>query len=266
MACATPTALKSGGPSPLVSLVLAQTGSAPLAPQPISASEIEAAQALLAQARAQLEPEQYALLERELVEAESAFQRYAALARASGEVAEVARGAEALVGARSAAQLAEELGPISRVGPVLVALAVLWPSSSIATQSEELPPKLVAEIDLQAALQRVVRDSRRVGEEIEAARRSQGAPDSSKAAGPSPGKAGAGRPPGGPPCLHIGTRGRGASIPPGAPPAMMTCTYLCGDKQVEVPVLGNSSLDCLKPEHLREAARKAAGERAARER
>lgn len=251
LACATPTPPRSGGPSPLVSLVLAQ------APQRINAAEIEAAQALLSQARTQLEPGQYALLERELVEAESAFQRYAALARASGEVAEVARGAEALVGARSAAQIAEELGPISRVGPVLVALAVLWPSSSIATQSEELPPKLVAEIDLQAALQRVVRDSRRVGEEIEAARRPQGARDSSKAAGPLPGKAGAGRPPGDPPCYHVGTNGSGAYRPAGAPPDWITCVYACGEKQVEVTILGKSGSDCERPEPLEQARRKA---------
>ncbi len=239
-------------------VVLGQVGPVPVAGSPIGVAELEAARALLAQAQAQLRPEQFELLERELIEAEGAFQRYSALARASGEAAEVVRGAEALAGARRATQIADGLGTVSRVGPMLVALALLWPRTSIATQSEELPPRQVAQRDLEAALQRVATDSRRMGEEIEAARRSRAQPASSKAAGAASQKAGSGQPPGDPPCYHVGTTGSGAYRPQGAPASLLKCWYSCGTaKPFSLDVWGHSDADCKRPELFERARREA---------
>lgn len=67
-----------------------------------------------------------------------------------------------------------------------------------------------------------------------------------------------------PPCTHIGTEGRGAFIGANRPPALMKCTYLCGDIQVVVPVMGNFSADCLKQINFERAAREAEKIRAAR--
>ena len=52
-------------------------------PPTIGVAEIEAAKALLAQAKGALQPQQYELLERGAVEAQQAFQRYSALALAT---------------------------------------------------------------------------------------------------------------------------------------------------------------------------------------
>src|SRR3954471_11569195 len=114
----------------LASFVMGQ-GAAP----PIGWAEIESAKALLVGAKGELQPQQFELLEQELVEAETAFQRFSALARAGGEAAEVARGAEALVAAQRTSQLTEGLITLARAGPRLVALAMLWPAST-ATQSQ----------------------------------------------------------------------------------------------------------------------------------
>src|SRR5690348_5461622 len=94
----------------VLAMALAQVGPAPQGPaQTISWADIERAKTLLAQARGELQPQQFEVLEQELVQAESAFQRFSTLAKARGQTAEVARGAEALVGAQRASQIAAEL-------------------------------------------------------------------------------------------------------------------------------------------------------------
>lgn len=149
--------------APLASLLLAQG-----APPTIGQAEIERAKALLVQAKGELQPQQYQLLEQDLAEAEAAFQRFSSLAKASGEPAEVARGAEALVAAQRASQMVEGLTSVSRTGPLLVALALVWPAST-ASQSQERPPKFVAGIDLEASLQRLATHAQQVAEQMKAA-------------------------------------------------------------------------------------------------
>src|SRR4051812_28349079 len=96
-ACATP-APRPEAPSPLANLVLGQAGPPPT----IEWAELEHAKALLTEATGELQPQQYELLEEDLVQAEAAFQRFSTLAKAGGEAAEVVRGAEALTGAQRA--------------------------------------------------------------------------------------------------------------------------------------------------------------------
>ena len=164
--------MKPAGTSALL-VVLAtsafgQGAPAPPVPPTIGGAEIEAAKALLAQARQALQPQQYQVLEKGLVEAETAFQRFSSLAKASGKAAEVARGAEALTGAQRASQFAARLGAVSRAGPALVALALLWPSST-ATQEQDYPSWMKARHELEMKLRQVAMDSQRVSEELEAA-------------------------------------------------------------------------------------------------
>jgi hypothetical protein len=147
----------------LVNLVLAQSS-----PPTIGQAEIERAKTLLVEAKGELQPQQYQMLEQDLAEAETAFQRYSSLAKASGESAEVVRGAEALVAAQRASQWTEGLTTVSRAGPLLVALAIVWPAST-ATQSQERPPKFVARIDLEASLQKLATHAQQVAEQMKVA-------------------------------------------------------------------------------------------------
>src|SRR5262249_53280001 len=148
----------------LVWMVLVQPS-----PGPIGWTELQRVKVLLEAARSELAPEQYEALGKELGDAEAAFQKFSTLARASGQAAEVARGAEALTGAQRASQVAEDLGEtLGRVGPALVALALLWPSST-ATQSEDYPKWLDAKLEAEAKLRELSAHSRQVAAELEAA-------------------------------------------------------------------------------------------------
>lgn len=104
--------------------------SAPAAPTTeearIGKAELARARSLLSEARNELEPRQYELLDNKLTEAERAFGRFEEFAKATGRAAEVARGTEGLAEARSGS----ELGELTRVGPLLAFLVLLWPSST----------------------------------------------------------------------------------------------------------------------------------------
>lgn len=163
----------------VVTLALGQGASPPSPPPTIGWAEIERAKALLEAAKGELQPGQYELLESELVQAETAFQRFSALAKASGEAAEVVRAAEALTIARRTSLLTEGLNAVSRVGPSLVALALLWPAET-ATESQERPPKFVAKIDLEASLKKLAASSQKVAEEMKAAAPQQSAQPAKK--------------------------------------------------------------------------------------
>jgi hypothetical protein len=147
----------------LANLMLAQS-----APPTIGQAEIERAKVLLVEAKGQLQPQQYQLLEQDLVEAEVAFQRYSSLAKAGGESAEVVRGVEALVAVQRASQVTEGLTTVAGAGSLLVALAALWPAST-ASQSQERPPKFVARIELEASLRRVAAHGQQVAEQLKVA-------------------------------------------------------------------------------------------------
>jgi len=161
--------MKSALVATMVGIALGQGAPSPQTPPPtIGWAEIERAKAMLAAAKGELQPKQYELLESELVEAETAFQRFSALVKASGEAAEVVRAPEALTGAQRASLLTEGLSALTRAGPSLVALALLWPAET-ATESQERPPKFVARIDLEASLRKLAASSQKVAEEMQAA-------------------------------------------------------------------------------------------------
>src|SRR5687767_14630739 len=82
----------------------------PQLPPTIGVAELEAAKALLAQAQETLRPEQYQRLQKGLVEAEGAFQRFAKVAQARGKAAQVARAAQALTAAQRVSKITEGLG------------------------------------------------------------------------------------------------------------------------------------------------------------
>ncbi len=137
--------------SPRIRLV-----SAPMEPAPdrswIGKADLDKARALLSRARKDIEPHQWEQLDRKLTAAERAFERFSRAARTSGQAAEVARGAEGLAqaGRASEAPLA-----LSRVGPVLVALVLLWPSSTAGPESDSHPPWVDAQRVLEARLRDV---------------------------------------------------------------------------------------------------------------
>jgi hypothetical protein len=87
------------------------------------------ARALLSEARNELEPHQWKLLDSKLAEAERAFERFNRLASAAGKAAEVARGAEGVAEA-GRANAPDGVGVARGAGPLLVLLMLLWPAST----------------------------------------------------------------------------------------------------------------------------------------
>jgi hypothetical protein len=151
--------------------------SAPMEPAPersrIGKVDLDQARALLSRARKDLEPRQWESLDRKLTAAERAFERFSRAARTSGQAAEVVREVEGLAqaGRASEAPLA-----LSRVGPVLVALVLLWPSSTAGPESDSRPPWVDAQLELEARLRDVSESSRHLMAELEAQPRPAKAP------------------------------------------------------------------------------------------
>ena len=151
--------------------------SAPMEPAPerswIGKADLDKARALLSRARKDIEPRQWKQLDRELTAAERAFERFSRAARTSGQAAGVARGAEGLAqaGRASEAPLA-----LSRVGPVLVALVLLWPSSTARPEIDRRPPWVDAQREFEARLRDVSEASRQLMVDLEAQPRAAKAP------------------------------------------------------------------------------------------
>ncbi|HYO57410.1 MAG TPA: DUF6310 domain-containing protein [Archangium sp.] len=139
----------------------------------IGKADLDKARALLSRARKGLEPRQWEQLDRKLTAAERAFERFSRAARTSGQAAEVARGAEGLAqaGRASEAPLA-----LSRVGPALMALILLWPSSTAGPEHDSRPPWVDAQRELEARLRDVSESSRQLMAELEAQPRAAKAP------------------------------------------------------------------------------------------
>ncbi len=150
--------------SPRIQLV-----SAPIEPAPeqsrIGKADLDKARAQLSRARQDIESRRLEQLDRQLTAAERAFERFSRAARTSGQAAEVARGAEGLAQAGRASQAPLAL---SRVGPVLVALVLLWPSSTAEPESDSRPPWVDAQREFEARLRDVSESSRQLMVELEA--------------------------------------------------------------------------------------------------
>ena len=127
--------------------------------------DLEQARALLSRARGELEPRQWAALDRKLTAAERAFERFSTAAQTSGRAAEVAREAEGIAQAGRARMVAEAL---SRVGPLLVGLVLLWPSSTAAPEFDSRPPWSDAQLEFEARLRGVSEVSQQIMVELEA--------------------------------------------------------------------------------------------------
>jgi hypothetical protein len=139
----------------------------------IGRADLDRVRALLSRARHDLEPRQWEALERKLTAAERAFERFSTAAKASGQAAEVVRGAEGLAQAGRARTFA---GALSRVGPLLVGLVLLWPSSTAGLESDSRPPWVDAQREFEARLRDVSEASRQLMVELEAQPRPAKAP------------------------------------------------------------------------------------------
>jgi hypothetical protein len=158
--------------SPRIQLV-----SAPMEPAParsrIGKADLDKARVLLSRARKDIEPRQWEQLDRKLTAAERAFERFSRAAKASGQAAEVARGAEGFAQAGRAGTLAEAL---PRVGPLLAVLVLLYPSSTAGPESDSRPPWVDAQREFEARLQDVSESSRQLMAALEAQPRATKAP------------------------------------------------------------------------------------------
>ncbi|WP_147332722.1 DUF6310 domain-containing protein [Archangium gephyra] len=131
----------------------------------IGKADLDQARALLSRARNDLEPRHWESLDRKLTSAERAFERFSRAAKTSGQATEVVRGAEGLA---QAGRVSTVAGALSRVGPVLVALVLLWPSSTAGPESDSCPPWGDAQLEFEARLRDVSESSRQLMAELEA--------------------------------------------------------------------------------------------------
>ena len=139
----------------------------------IGRADLEQARSLLSRARNDLEPRQWEVLDRKLTAAERAFERFSSVAKTSGQAAEVVRGAEGVTQAGRARTLA---GALFRVGPLLVGLVLLWPSSTAELEADSRPPWIDAQLEFEARLRDVSEASRQLMVEMEAQPRAVKAP------------------------------------------------------------------------------------------
>ena len=160
-------------PGPRIRLV-----SSPMEPTPerswIGKADLDKARALLSRARQDIEPRQWEQLNRKLTAAERAFERFSRAAKASGQAAEVVRGAEGVAQAGRARTLAEFL---PRVGPLLVGLVLLYPSSTAGPEIDRRPAWVDAQGEYEARLREVAKESRRLMEEFERQEAEEVVPD-----------------------------------------------------------------------------------------
>ena len=151
--------------------------SSPMEPTPerswIGKADLDKARVLLSRARQDIEPRQWERLDRELAAAERAFERFSRAARTSGQAAAVARGAE---GFAQTGRASEASFALSRVGPVLVALVLLWPSSTAGPEFDSRPPWVDAQREFEARLRAVSESSRQLMVALEAQPRAAKAP------------------------------------------------------------------------------------------
>ncbi|QRK10578.1 hypothetical protein JQX13_11080 [Archangium violaceum] len=113
-------------------------------------------------------------MNRKLTAAERAFERFSRAAKASGQAAEVVRGAEGVAQAGRARTLAEFL---PRVGPLLAGLVLLYPSSTAGPDIDRRPEWVDAQREYEARLLDVAEGSRRLMEEFERQEAEEVVPD-----------------------------------------------------------------------------------------
>ena len=160
-------------PPPGPSILLVSAPMEPVQGARIGQADLEQARALLSRARPQLEPRQWEALDGKLTAAERAFERFSQATKASGQAAEVARGAEGVAQAGSARTLAEVL---PKVGPLLLGLVLLYPSSTAGPERDHRPEWVDAQEEYEARLREVSEASRQLMVQLEAQPRAAKAP------------------------------------------------------------------------------------------
>ncbi|WNG41501.1 hypothetical protein F0U61_53340 [Archangium violaceum] len=113
-------------------------------------------------------------MNRKLTAAERAFERFSRAAKASGQAAEVVRGAEGVAQAGRARTMAEFL---PRVGPLLMGLVLLYPSSTAGPDIDRRLEWVDAQGEYEARLREVAEESRRLMEEFERQEAEEVVPD-----------------------------------------------------------------------------------------
>jgi len=130
----------------------------------IGKRELEEARATLDEAKTKLPPEKWARLDARLTDAERSFERFQAAATATGALPLVARGTS-LSRAGSAAKLIGA-AETAAATPVLVLLALLWPSETADSEHDHGPDWLPPAEDFKAKLRAVSREAQQVQSDL----------------------------------------------------------------------------------------------------
>jgi len=222
----------------------------------IGEADLEKARALLSEARNELEPRQWQLLQDKFVDAELAFDRFNGLARVHGVPAEVPRAEGGPSEARGTGEATKGLGKLRAAGPLLALLLLLRPSERIAGPDHDFGPELLtSQRDFETKLRELSQAAQQVTEELAAARQVP----AEEAAGrdrlprpnrvfrrddwkPGPGESEL------MPCTFAG------GGEPGLPPGWVRCTFTCGAYVVILnDIWGSSSDDCKEPRIIERA-------------
>ena len=216
----------------------------------IGQATLERARTLLVEARNELEPGQWKLLESRLTEAERAFERFNRFARANGRVAEVARSAEVPEAGRTGEVSA--IGKAARAGPLLALLILLWPSETAGPADDHGPGPVNPEEEFKGKLRQLSLAAQQVQSELVSARQDS-AVEAARQDGPSK-----------PNTVEIHDK----NAPKDAPctfegggskegiEGWVRCTYVCGRYVVNLyDVWGTSTKACEEPLQLQRARR-----------
>jgi hypothetical protein len=145
---------------------------------PIGKQDLVRAREVVSTIRNELAPHQRELLDRKLVEAERAFERFNRVASASGRTAEIARGPEGSRAAGRGVSTARGVALIRTASYGLALLILLWPAETAGPEHDRSPEWLGPKMELEDKLRELSLAAQQVQAELElAAATSPGRPE-----------------------------------------------------------------------------------------
>jgi len=229
----------------------------PVAPARIGKEALEQARELLSEARNELKPGQWQLLENKLADAERAYERFAKASQATGRAAEVERGVDARQSGRTG-EAAEGSQILTHAGPLLALLILLWPAETAGPQDDHGPLRVSPEEEeFKNKLRELSLAAQQVKSEL-AARRAPPVEAAQRDRPPKPNSVSIQNKnaPRDAECEVFGSGGNGPFQSGNS--GWLRCEYVCGRYRVTLyDIWGNSTADCKSWAYLKRARKEA---------